>query len=114
LCRRVALVDSAPADQLYVQAVDSDNREHVLSLSAAPLGGTPPKGAAVISGALPVYPESVNLNRKGAVAFLEESEVPSGSNVLERRPLATTPAQFDIRDLFRALVLVSANDQRVG
>jgi hypothetical protein len=73
------------ADQLYVQAVDAQNREHVLSLSAAPLGGAPLKGAAVISGALPVYPESVSVNREGAVAFLEGSEEPSESKAGERR-----------------------------
>ena len=72
-------------DRLYVQAVDAENREHVLSLSAAPLGTTPLKGAAVISGALPVYPESVNINSKGAVAFLEESQEPTGSNAGERQ-----------------------------
>jgi len=77
----MAITDADPAalraDQLYVQAVDSENREHVLSLSAAALGGAPLKGAAVISGALSVYPESVNVNRKGAVAFLEDSNEPS-------------------------------------
>jgi hypothetical protein len=56
-----------------------------MSLSAAPLGGAQLKGAAVVSGALSVYPESVNVNRKGAVAFLEESEEPSESNAAERR-----------------------------
>jgi hypothetical protein len=85
----MTVTDADPAalrtDRLYVQAVDAENREHVLSLSAAPLGGAPLKGAAVISGALSVYPESVNVNRKGAVAFLEESEEPSESNAAERR-----------------------------
>jgi hypothetical protein len=72
-------------DRLYVQAVDAENREHVLSLSAAPLGTMPLKGASVISGALSVYPESVNVNGKGAVAFLEESQESTGSNAGERR-----------------------------
>jgi hypothetical protein len=81
----MAITDADPAalraEQLYVQAVDSENREHVLSLSAAALGGAPLKGAAVISGALSVYPESLNVNRKGAVAFLEDSNEPSARGV---------------------------------
>ena len=85
----MAVTDADPAalraGRLYVQAVDAESREHVLSLSAAPLGGTPLRGAAVISGALSVYPESVNVNRKGAVAFLEESDERSGSNAADRR-----------------------------
>ena len=66
----MAVTDADPAalraGQVYVQAVDAENRAHLLSFSAAPLSTTPLKGAAVISGALPVYPESVNVNRKGA------------------------------------------------
>jgi hypothetical protein len=85
----MAVTDADPAalrtGQLYVQAVDAESREHVLSLSAASLGGTPLKRAALVSGALSVYPESVNVNRKGAVAFLEESDEPSESNAAERQ-----------------------------
>ena len=85
----MAVTNADPAalrtDRLYVQAVDAENREHVMSLSAAPLGGAQLKGAAVVSGALSVYPESVNVNRKGAVAFLEDSQEPTGSHAGERQ-----------------------------
>lgn len=66
------------AGKLYVEAVDAQNREHVLSLSTPQLlDGAPPQSAAqVISGARSVYPESVSVNRKGAVTFLEESDEP--------------------------------------
>jgi hypothetical protein len=61
-----------------VEAVDAQNREHVLSLSTPQLlGGTELQATVVISGALSVYPESVTVNRKGAVAFLEDSNEPS-------------------------------------
>jgi hypothetical protein len=80
----MAVTDTDPAalcaGKLYVEAVDAYNREHVLSLSAAePLGDGTLKGAAVVmmSGGLSVYPESVSVNRRGAVAFLEESNEPS-------------------------------------
>jgi hypothetical protein len=94
----MAVTDADPAalraDQLYVQAVDAENREHVLSLSAAPLDRAPREGAAVISGALSVYPESVNVNRKGAVAFLEESEEPSGPNAGEPPAASDDPGSI--------------------
>jgi hypothetical protein len=79
----MAVSDADPAglrgSQLYVEAVDAQNREHVLSLSTPQLlGGTELQATTVvISGALSVYPESVTVNRKGAVAFLEDSNEPS-------------------------------------
>jgi hypothetical protein len=48
----------------------------------------------VISGALSVYPESVNVNRKGAVAFLEESEQRSGSNAGEPPAASDDPGSI--------------------
>ena len=62
-----------------MEAVDAKNREHVLSLSTPQLLGRAALQAetVVMSGALSVYPESVNVNRKGAVAFLEDSNEPS-------------------------------------
>jgi hypothetical protein len=96
----VTLADPAAlrAGRLYVEAPDAQDREHVVSLSAEPLGGAAPKrvgaGASVMSGALSVYPYSLNVNRKGAVAFLEESEAPSGSRAGE--PLAASEAAESI------------------
>lgn len=44
----MAVTDADPAalraGQLYVQAVDAENREHVVSLSATPLGGVHLRG----------------------------------------------------------------------
>jgi hypothetical protein len=63
------------AGRLYVEAADAEDREHVLSLSTAepPRTVTPNKEtASIVSGAVSVFPYSLNVNRKGGVAFLEE------------------------------------------
>jgi hypothetical protein len=92
----VTLADPAAlrAGRLYVEAPDAQDREHVVSLAAQPLGGTTSKAAAasVMSGALSVYPYSLNVNRKGAVTFLEESEAPNGSKQGEP-PAASNDAE---------------------
>ena len=63
------------AGRLYVEAADAEDRDHVLSISTAepPRTVTPnQETASIVSGAVSVFPYSLNVNRKGGVAFLEE------------------------------------------
>jgi hypothetical protein len=70
--------------RLYVEAVDVEHREHVLSLSTAePLGGNKLNGTvtSIISGSVSIFPYSVNVSGNGGVAFLAKSNEPSTRGV---------------------------------
>jgi hypothetical protein len=74
----VHLADPAAlqASRLYLQVADGKEQEHALSLAAEALASAAPneRAALIVSGALAVFPYSLNVNRKGGVAFLEESK----------------------------------------